>query len=180
MVRLLVEDVTLTRATQITVCIRFRGGKTQTLTLPLPLPAWKLRQTDAAVVAEIDRLLATYTDKNVARILDARGYRSGEGKCLNRLIVRHIRLAYGLASHHDRLRGAGLLTRAELATKLGVAGATIASWRRTGLLKATASDDRGSYLYEEPGDAAPVKHRYKGITRALEIRRLATNQSDEV
>jgi hypothetical protein len=39
MVRLLIEDVTLSKREQITVAVRFKGGATRTLTLPPPQPA---------------------------------------------------------------------------------------------------------------------------------------------
>ena len=39
MVRLLLEDVTLSRSEEITLHIRFKGGATKTLKLPLPLNA---------------------------------------------------------------------------------------------------------------------------------------------
>lgn len=54
MLRLLVEDVTLVQATQITAHIRFRGGTTRTVVIPRALAAWALRQTSPELVAEID------------------------------------------------------------------------------------------------------------------------------
>jgi len=42
-VALLIEDVTLTKREEITVQVRFRGGKTHTFTLPLPLPMARIR-----------------------------------------------------------------------------------------------------------------------------------------
>src|SRR5262249_27082542 len=67
-VRLLLEDVTLIRREQISVHIRFRGGVTQSLTLPLPESAPQLRKTKPAVIAEIDRLLNTNTERKIAAI----------------------------------------------------------------------------------------------------------------
>ena len=45
MARLLVEDVTLVKGSDITACIRFRGGSTKIIALPIPLSAWQLRKT---------------------------------------------------------------------------------------------------------------------------------------
>jgi hypothetical protein len=56
MVRLLVEDVTLTKAGQITVQIRFKGGTTRTLHLPLPLASWQARATGPDVLRQIGQL----------------------------------------------------------------------------------------------------------------------------
>ena len=40
MIRLLIEDVTLSKGEQTTVEVRFKGGATRTLSLPPPQPAW--------------------------------------------------------------------------------------------------------------------------------------------
>jgi DNA invertase Pin-like site-specific DNA recombinase len=180
MVRLLLEDVTLTKNQQITVAIRFRGGATQILTLPPPLPAWKLRQTESAVVAEIDRLLDQHTDREIAQLLDERGYRSGEGRHLHRLLIRNIRQAYRLKSRQDRLCEAGLLSADELAQRLGVTRGTVKVWRRAGLLRSHRVDDKGQYLYEEPGADAPIPYQHKGVARALRERKAQPHRMDEV
>src|SRR5262249_42770073 len=57
MTRLLIEDVTLSKGTEILAQVRFKGGATRELRLPLPLNGWQLRQTDEAVVTQIDALL---------------------------------------------------------------------------------------------------------------------------
>ena len=54
MVRLLLEDVTLVKDTQITVHVRFKGGATKTLTVPLPLPSWKTWQTEPKVLTGLE------------------------------------------------------------------------------------------------------------------------------
>jgi DNA invertase Pin-like site-specific DNA recombinase len=164
MARLLIADVTLLKDKEITAQVRFNGGATHTLHLPLPRPAWLLRQTAAAVVAEIDRLLEDHTDGEIAELLNHRGLLSGEGKPFHRLMVRSIRLAYSLSSRHERLRSRGLLTLAELAQRLDVSTATIKYWRRAGLLKAHRYDERNDCLFEPPGADTPVKYRHQGKT----------------
>jgi hypothetical protein len=57
MVRLLLEDVTLNKGSEISAHVRFKGGTTQTLTWPLPPPIAQLRKNPAYIVAEVDRLL---------------------------------------------------------------------------------------------------------------------------
>ena len=146
MLRLLIEDVTLHRTDQILAHVRFRGGATKTLELGRPLPAWALRQTSTQVVAAVDKLIAHHTDKEIAAILNERGMRSGEGRALHRLMVRRIRLAYGLKSRYERLREAGYLTGEEIAVELGVAVATVKDWRYKGWLRARAYDDKPHYL----------------------------------
>ena len=164
MARLLIADVTLLKATEITAQVRFNGGATHTLHLPLPKPAWLLRQTPATVVAEIDRLLEDHTDGEIADLLNNRELLSGDGKPFHRLIVRNIRITYSLSSRHDRLRSRGFLTLAELAQRLNVSTATIKYWRRAGLLKAHRYDERNDYLFEQPDDNTPIKHRHQGKT----------------
>ena len=161
MLRLLIEDVTLQRTDQILAHVRFRGGATKTLELGRPLPAWALRQTSTQVVAAVDKLIAHHTDKEIAQILNERGMRSGEGRALHRLMVRRIRLAYGLKSRYERLREAGYLTGAEIATELGVAVDTVKAWRYKGWLRATAYDDKPHYLYAPLGADPPKKYRWK-------------------
>ena len=159
--RLLIEDVTLLRGKEITAHVRFRGGAAHTLTLPRPSPAWKLRQIDPAIVSEIDRLLDTHTDDEIGAILRERRVRTYEGAVPSRLMVRRIRLDYGLKSRFDRLRGQGMLTRHEIAKALGVAISTVKDWRRKGWLRAVAYDDKGNYLYDRPGPTSPEKFKWK-------------------
>ena len=161
MARLIIEDVTLIRGTKLTAHVRFRGGASQTLTLPIPLPSYELRRTPKEVLEAIDELLDHHTDAGVAEELNRRGHRSGTGKPLTRLIVKKIRRAYGLRPRYDRLREAGLLTRDELAEKLGVASATIKNWRYQGLVIGVAYSDKPQYLYEDPGAAAPSKYKHR-------------------
>ena len=78
MVQLLIEDVTLIKGEPITCQIRFKGGTCQTRTLPLPAPAYKTWETDPEIVQLIDELLDEHTDKQIANILNGRGYHSGK------------------------------------------------------------------------------------------------------
>ena len=76
MLRLLIEDVTLTKGDALHVDLRFVGGATRSLDLPLPKSCVELRTTDAEVVKEIDRLIDTYTDGEIADVLNERGVRT--------------------------------------------------------------------------------------------------------
>ncbi len=181
MVRLLLEDVTLRRDEKcIFVHVRFRGGATQSLSLPLPKPAWALRKTDPAVIAEVDRLLDDHCEAAIAELLNEQGYRSGEGLPFHVLMVQRIRHTYSLRSRYERLRATGMLTLAETAEQLHVSTTTVKTWRRAGLLKALPDSRRNDYLYEPPGADAPVRYKWKGLTQSLRRQRPATNQTDEV
>ena len=180
MVRLLIDDVTLTRADEIAVGIRFRGGATQSMTLPLPQRAWQLRQTPPEVVAQIDALRDHHTDGQIAHILNRRGYRSGTGRTFHARIVYGLARAYRLKSRYDRLRAAGLLTAQEIAVLLGVTVQTANTWRRHGLLRAHAYSDKPEFLYENPGDDPPVKTQGRKLAKRRRFPEVASQTPQEV
>ena len=149
MARLLIEDVTLTKATR-SLGVRLRGGATRQLTWkPGPL-ACEIHKTSDEVVAEVDRLLNDHTDGEIATILNERGYRSGYGHAFNPMLVKVVRDNYALKSRHERLRERGLLTALEAADRLGVSDETVYRWRKAGLLHGHAYNDRPEYLFEIP------------------------------
>ena len=82
MVRLLIEDVTLTKEAAVKVQIRFKGGASRELRLSRPRNAWQRRQTDPEVIKQIDHLLDRHTDGETAEELNRRGFRSGEESVL--------------------------------------------------------------------------------------------------
>ena len=178
MVRLLLEDVTLLKQEELIAHVRFRGGAARTLRLPLPLNAWQLRQTHPEVLAEIDRLLDHHTDAEVVAILNERGLRPGHAPRFSRLILFKLRQAHSLDDRYTRLRRHGLLTQEEMAALLGVCVQTVKQWRYAGLLRAQVFNDKGSCLYEPPGDNAPRKSQ----GRPLHSRRqsLFSDRANEV
>jgi hypothetical protein len=151
----------LVRREEIDVHIRFRGGVTQCLTLPVPLSAAQLRKTKPAVIAEIDHLLNTNTEREIAAILNERGFRSGEGKRFDRSIVVRLRYAYDLKDRFSRLRAAGLMTMEEMAVKLDVLPCTVKKWRERGLLYGHRYNDKRECLYESPDVLLPRKFGHK-------------------
>lgn len=165
MARLLIEDVTLLKANDVTVHIRFKGGATRTLSVPLPQPAWMRRKTSPDVVTAIDGLLDDHTDGEIARLLNQRGLTSGEGKRFHLLMVARIREAYDLKTRYTRLRSRGLLDEREIAKRLDVKPSTIKVWRRAGLLVAHRYDDKGQCLFERPGADAPMKYKHQHKSR---------------
>ena len=162
MARLLIEDVTLTKGEQLTIQVRFKGGAVRTLISPMPQPSWMIWQTNREVVAEVDRLLDDHTDSQVAAILNERGWHPGKGGLFTKGVIAWIQNHYRLRSRFDRLREAGMLTQQEMADQLGVTRLTIQNWRRIGLLKAHAYNDK-QYLYEPVGTNPP--HKQQGVKR---------------
>lgn len=158
LIRLLIEDVTVTRADTITAHVRFRGGSTRTLTLPIPLRIWELTKTSAAIMAEVDTLLEYYTPGRIARILNQNGHRSGNGKLFTRkMIVDLVKDHEALKSRYQRLRDRGCLTQEEMAERLGITPPTVRTWARRGLLRGHPYTDRHQCLYEPPGAHPPRK-----------------------
>ena len=180
MLRLMLEDVTLIKAEQITLHVRFKGGASQSLTLPIPPRAWQLRQTSAQVVAEIDRLLDHHTTGEIATLLNRRGLVSGEGKRFNVSMVQRISRDHGLKSRPQRLRDAGLLTRQEIAERLGIALQTVKHWRAHGLLRAHAYNDKHECLYEHPGDTPPLKKQGSKLSKRRRFPEVPSNRTEEV
>src|SRR6516164_6380927 len=150
MVRLLVDDVTLHKTDRIHLHVRLRGGQTTSLAVAIPPKAWQIRQTHPDTLAALDRLLDTHTDAQTAEALNAAGHRSGEGKPFTPRIVLDARRSNKLPSHADRLHAKGLLTKTELAARLGVHESTVKSWTKAGILNSHRANDKNERLYEPP------------------------------
>lgn len=152
MVRLLLEDVTLTKRDGTLLQIRFKGGATRTLKLPPPVPIGEFRLTDPALVKEIDRLLDHYNDAGVGKVLSKRGVTTCEGKTLNSLSVGRIRSKYKLKNRFSRLRESGMLTAEELGIILKAKPGTIKLWFHEGFLVGHSINSRGENLFEMPDE----------------------------
>lgn len=180
MVRLLIEDVTLVKAEQLTIGIRFRGGATRRLTIPVPPPAYRTWQTPPEIVAQIDRWLDQYTDGEIAVQLNEQGLHSGKGGRFKRMTVENIRRSYRLKSRYDRLREVGMLSVAEIAEQLDISRSTVHTWRRLGLLKAHAFNDKNQYLFEPPSGPRPVKWKGKKLSDPERFGKVLSENTKEV
>jgi DNA invertase Pin-like site-specific DNA recombinase len=156
MIRLLIEDATITKNGTVALDIRFRGGRTRSLTLPRALPSWKERITPQEVVSEIDRLLDDHTESEVAELLNGSGRASGWGRSFDACRVGVVRRAYKLKSRRDRLRERGLLSLDEAAKKLGLSKWTVKKRRNAGTLDLACVklNDVGEYMYEADASVA--------------------------
>lgn len=180
MVRLLIEDVTLTKENQIRVQSRFKGGATRSLVVPLPQCAWQLRKTDPDIVSQVDRLLETHTEGQIAEELNRRGRRSGTGQPFTLRIVSKIRRAYHLKSRYDRLCEAGMLTLAEIAQELAVHPQTIKRWYRRGLLIGYPYNQKNECLYQPVGESAPTKQQGVKLADRRQNRQVMPHATNEV
>ena len=77
MIRLLIEDVTLLVAKDITINVRFKGGATKTLSIPKPVPYTQTIRTSPEVVKKIDFLLDHHIPTEIAEMLNEQGFRTG-------------------------------------------------------------------------------------------------------
>lgn len=151
MIRLLIEDVTVTRDEEIVAQVRFRGGTTQTVHVPGPRPVTQLHKIDPAIVGEIDRLMEAHTDREIAGMLNARGLQPGVANRFTPWIIWRLRMKHGLEDRFTRLRRQGLLTRQEIADALQIHPATVQKRHARGELFAVAYNDRPQCLYAPPG-----------------------------
>jgi hypothetical protein len=156
MVRLLVEDVTLVKRSEITAHVRFRAGATTSLTLPLPLNAWQGRTTPQHVVSQIDELLEHHTDRQVATLLNDRGLQTGAAAPFTTDAVRWVRISHGLRSLKQRLQDKGWLPTVACAAQLGVHHGTLKTWLKKGLIQGRVCNDSGDWLFA-PGQTRPPR-----------------------
>ncbi len=155
--RLLIEDVTLIKGETITAHVRLRGGATRTLVLDRPLPIAQIRKFKPGIVAEVNRLLDRYCDREIAEILNQRASRTWEGKPFNLKKIAFIRQAYKLRSRYERLRLRGMLTTREVAARFEVSEAAVHDWGRQGLIRKCYSDSLTRGLWEIPAGQTILK-----------------------
>ena len=153
MVRLLLEDVTLTRGEQISVNIRFKGGALKKLSLPIPLNGFMERKTRPDIVEEVDRLLETHHNIEIANILNKRGLKTGNDLPFTPAAVKRIRQTYHLKERYTRLREKGMLRREEMLKYLNVSDVTLRNWKQKGWIKTHAYGNTShTILYEFPNE----------------------------
>lgn len=150
MLALLIEDVTLVAGPSITVHVRWRGGRTQSLCVDKPRPIAQIRKTPPDVVKLIDELLETSTDTQAATRLNELGHRNWRGEPFSPKKVEVVRKANKLRSRFERLRAQGMLTGDEIAQQLGVSATTVHQLGRQGVLARHLYGNNHRCLYEPP------------------------------
>ncbi len=173
LLRLLITDVTLTRAGDGAICcqVRFTGGQHRILTLPRPLTAAEQHTTSPATVELISQLLDDHPFDEIAAILNSRGITGGWGRAFTVPNLAALYRARGLGTHASRLLAAGMLTAAQIAAGFKVTPQTIRKWHRRGLITARRTDGRGECLFHpgqhRPGPAEQTAARRPEATRHL-------------
>ena len=168
MVRLLIEDVTVHKASELTMQIRFKGGAIRSLNVPKAKSADQLRKTNPEIVKTIDKLLDESTPKQIAEKLNEQKLTSGTNRPFTCKIIQRIQRGHDLKSRRDRLRERGLLTQQEIAKRLNICTQTVKIWRRYGILKSVPYDDKATGLYEPPNPNTPPK--LQGLKKPLKSR----------
>ena len=112
--------------------------------------------------SQIGTLKDTYTDGEIADVLNERGVRTVVTTPWTAARIGRLRTIYRLTDRRTRLLAQGLLTPQDVAARYGVVLSTVHLWRRRGLLRAHPIDDRGNYLYEIPPEDLPAKYAHKG------------------
>jgi DNA invertase Pin-like site-specific DNA recombinase len=151
MLRLLIEDVTLSRDDDIRLQIRWKGGTHTELHVPSPKNAADLRRTPQNVLDAIAELSQHHTDEQTACILNQQGLTSGTGLTFTRHIVRNMRVIKKIPGYRDHLKEAGMLTSAEVMDRFGITELGLTRLRETGTMRAVRCN-RKDYLYEPPDE----------------------------
>jgi DNA invertase Pin-like site-specific DNA recombinase len=162
----IIEDVTLIKLPAegtTKIHVRFKGGKTATLTTLNPKSSAQQVKTATETVKLVDQLLDDHIYSEIADMLNAQGLRPGgaarRGKQDARftaLRVAYLAHEYALRSRYDRLRARGMLTKEEMAARLGIHVSTLVSWAEHGIVLRHAYNAH-AYLYEDPGPNPPIK-----------------------
>jgi DNA invertase Pin-like site-specific DNA recombinase len=160
LIRLLVTDVTLNKTgDQIAAHVRLSGGQQHTLQVPRPLRAWEQHTTPPSTIALIDQLLNDHTYDETVEILNDKSLTGGWGHPFTVVSLTQLCKHRGIASHHQRLRAAGMLTLDEIAAQLGVTAQTVKVWQRRGDITGRRIDGRRAHLYHPGQTRPPDTHR---------------------
>lgn len=166
MLAYVIEDATLLKNAEdgtTKIQLRFKGGRVETLTTVNPKPSCEKVKTAPHIVTLVNELLDDHLYAEIAQVLNAKGLYPGgsawpgkQNAEFTALRVQYLVHAYGLRSRFDRLRDRGLLTKKEMASRLGIHEQTLVSWVGHGIIKAHPYC-RNRWLYEEPA-SLPKKH----------------------
>ena len=162
----IVEDVTLIKLTSegtTKIHVRFKGGKTETLTTLNPKSSAAQVKTPTTIVNLVDSLLEHHIYDEIADLLNKRGLHPGgsarrgkQGSSFTAHRVAYLVHQYELRPRYDRLRDRGMLTKEEMAARLGIHMHTLIRWAEHGLVTRHAYNGH-AFLYEPPGQNPPLK-----------------------
>jgi hypothetical protein len=179
----IIEDATLIKLPgegSTKIHVRFQGGKTETLTSLNPKSSAQQVKTQPKIVEFVDQCLDDHVYSEIADLLNERGFRPGgsarPGRKDDRFTAKRVAYlahSYGLRSRYDRLRDRGMLTKKEMADRLGIHEFTLVQWAKHGIVTGHAYNGH-AWLYEDPGPNPPTKQCSRWnrlVDRAAAIRR---------
>jgi hypothetical protein len=164
MVRLLIEDVTLTRHQyQVEMVIRFKAGALMQRTVRLSGSGNKPTVIDPAIISRIDTLSEDYTAGEIAAKLNQAGIPHPTRDDFDTNAVVYLLKRFRLPSRYQRLRSKGYVTQEKIAETLGVTVQTVKRWRKKGWIHAHYYNDLKEYLYEPSCEGLPPRYQDKTI-----------------
>jgi DNA invertase Pin-like site-specific DNA recombinase len=164
MVRLLIEDVTLTRHQyQLDLFIRFKAGALIQRTVRLSRSGNIPTVIDPAIISRIDTLSEDYTAGEIAAKLNQAGVPHPNRGDFDTNAVVYLLKRFKLPSRYQRLRLKGYMTQEEIAQTLGVTVQTVKRWRKKGWMHAHYYNDLKEYLYEPSCEGLPPRYQDKTI-----------------
>ena len=150
----LIKDVCLMRTeSTIEVAIRWRTEACTVLNAPRPLRSCDARRTDPVALARLRALAVDTSDRQIAKILDREGFRSGTGRRFTQNIVKQLRYTYSIVSGCPEgpaacapdSRADGRCSAKIAAERLNVDVSTIADWCQSGILDGMQSGPHGPW-----------------------------------
>ncbi len=162
----IIEDVTLIKLPaegSTKIHVRFKGGKFETLTTLNPKSSAQQVKTPSELVTLVDQLLDEHVYSEIAGLLNEQGHSPGGSARRGRrnerftsLRVAYLVHRYGMRSRYDRLRDRGMLTKTEMADRLGIHEETLVRWAKHGIVTRYPYNGH-AWLYAHPGPNLPTK-----------------------
>ncbi len=171
MLRLLVEDMTLTRkVNQVEVAIRFKTGNVMQKIFTVARWGQKPTPISDQIIQKIDHLASTHTAGAIATQLNNAGLIHPIRGTFDTNAIVYLMKRFKIPTLKQRLRETGFLSQQKFAECCGITEQTVLKWRRQGWLTARRYNDQPEYLYEPKLDALPpsIAHHYDVLFPANE------------
>ena len=142
MLRLLIEDITVTKMEQrlVSLQVRWRGGASEEIVVERPKPSADQVRTTRDLIDRIAELAKTMADDKIVEQLNAEGRKPPKGGSFTNSSVRWIRHRYGIAGPTSNRPDE--LSVQELATLLKVSRSVVYYWIETGVVEARRRKQR--------------------------------------
>ncbi|WP_163671958.1 recombinase family protein [Adonisia turfae] len=142
-IRLLIEDITVERleqSRQLSLHIRWKGGKHESLTIPIPLKQPdKVRYSDETI-HKIRDLAKTHHDIKIADTLNQLDIKSSSGRPFTASMIKWVRHKHDIPACPTHQPGE--LTVKQVAQRYDVSTHVVYYWLETGMLQAQKSHSR--------------------------------------